>query len=43
MNEVKQTFFGGSFTSLVSFFAKEEKLTDDELSEILRIIENKNS
>ena len=43
MNEVKQTFFGGSFTSLVSFFAKEEKLTDDELSEILRIIEKKNS
>ena len=43
MDDVKQTFFGGSFTSLVSFFAKEEKLTDDELSEILRIIEKKNS
>ena len=38
MNEVKQTFF-----SLVSFFAKEEKLTDDDISEILRIIEKKNS
>ena len=25
MNEVKQTFFGGSFTSLVSFFAKEDE------------------
>ena len=43
MNEVKQTFFGGSFSSLVSFFAKEEKLTDDDISEILRIIEKKNS
>ena len=43
MNEVKQTFFGGSFTSLVSFFAKEEKLTDDDISEILRIIEKKDS
>jgi len=42
MNEVKQTFFGGSFSSLVSFFAKEEKLTDDDISEILRIIEKKN-
>lgn len=41
MKEVKQTFFGGSFTSLVSFFAKEEKLNDDDISEILRIIEKK--
>jgi predicted transcriptional regulator len=43
MKEVKQTFFGGSFTSLVSFFAKEEKLTEDDISEILRIIEKKDS
>ena len=43
MKEVKQTFFGGSFTSLVSFFAKEEKLNDDDISEILRIIEKKKS
>jgi len=43
MKEVKQTFFGGSFTSLVSFFAKEEKLTDADISEILRIIEKKSS
>ncbi len=43
MKEVKQTFFGGSFSSLVSFFAKEEKLTDDDISEILSIIEKKNS
>ena len=42
MREVKQTFFGGSFTSLVSFFAKEEKLSDKDINEILSIIE-KNS
>jgi hypothetical protein len=28
---------------LVSFFAKEEKLNDDDISEILRIIEKKKS
>ena len=39
MNEVKQTFFGGSFTSLVSFFAKEEKLSAKEIEEIEAIIE----
>ena len=43
MKEVKQTFFGGSFTSLVSFLAQEEKLNDDDISEILRIIEKKKS
>ena len=39
MNEVKQTFFGGSYTSLVSFFAKEERLSDREIEEIVSIIE----
>lgn len=39
MNEVKQTFFGGSLTSLVSFFAKEEQLSDKEINEIVSIIE----
>ena len=38
MNEVKQTFFGGSLTSLVSFFAKEEQLSDKEIDEIVEII-----
>lgn len=41
MKEVKQAFFGGSFTSLVSFFAKEEKLSDKDISEILSIIEKR--
>lgn len=43
MKEVKQMFFGGSLSSLVSFFAKEEQLNDQEIQEILNIIEKKNS
>ena len=39
MREVKNTFFGGSLTSLVSFFAKEEHLSDKEIDEILKIFE----
>ena len=38
MKEVKNTFFGGSLKSLISFFAKEEDMTDDEINEILDII-----
>jgi len=41
MKEVKNTFFGGSFASLVSFFAKDEQLSDDEVSEIMEIIKNR--
>ena len=41
MKEVKQTFFGGSLSSLVSFFAKEEQLNDHDIAEILSIIEKK--
>ena len=32
MKEVQNTFFGGSFASLVSFFAKDEQLSDEEVS-----------
>lgn len=38
VNDVKDTFFGGSFTSLVSFFAKREQLTKDEIEELRKII-----
>ncbi len=38
MEDVKQTFFGGSLTSLVSFYACEEKLSDGEIEEIIEII-----
>ena len=39
MNQVKSTFFGGSVKSLISFFAKEEKLSDEDLREILTLME----
>ena len=40
MNQVKSTFFGGSVKSLISFFAKEEKLSDEDLQEIVSLIQN---
>lgn len=42
MAEVKNTFFGGSLTSLVSFFAKEEQLSEEEIDELVRIIKHQN-
>ena len=42
MNEATRKFFGSSYKNMVSFFAKEEKITAEELREILDIIENKN-
>ena len=42
MNDVKDTLFGGSGVSLVSFFAQQENLSEDEIAEILQLIrENK--
>ena len=38
MLDVKQTFFGGSLTSLVSFFAREEHLSDADIDELVGII-----
>ena len=43
MEDVKNTFFSGSFTSLVSFFAKEENLSDQEISDIIDIINRQKS
>ena len=34
-------FFGSSYKNVVSFFAKEEKISADELREILNLIEKK--
>ena len=42
MNDVKDTFFGGSVKSLVSFFAEEDELTPEDINEILTIIQNRN-
>ena len=43
MEDVKNTFFSGSLTSLVSFFAKEENLSDKEIRDIIDIINHKKS
>lgn len=39
LGEVKDSLFGGSFSSLVRFFVKEEKITDSEMKEILDMVE----
>ena len=40
MTEVKNAFFGGSLSSLVSFFVKNEELSQQEIDEISQIVEN---
>ena len=39
MKDVKDTFFGGSLTSLVSFFAQREELIDEERAELIHLIQ----
>jgi BlaI family penicillinase repressor len=41
MNLASQRYFNNSYKSMVSFFAKEEKISAEELREILEIIEKK--
>lgn len=41
MNVAMKQFFDNNYKSLVSFFAKEEKISATELREILEIIEKK--
>ena len=43
MKEVKNTFFGGSVKSLVSFFAEEDELTQEDINEILTILKNRSN
>lgn len=38
MKDVKNTFFGASLLSFVSFFAKEENLGQEEIDQIIQII-----
>ena len=40
VKDVKDSFFGGSFASLVSFFAKREQLSESEIDEIITLIKN---
>ncbi len=41
MKEVKTTFFAGSLKSMLSFFAKQEEVSDEDLAEIVELIKNK--
>lgn len=41
IDDVKNTFFGGSVKSLVSFFAEEDELTQEDVNEILAILKNR--
>ncbi len=41
MTEVKDTFFGGSLHSLISFFVRQESLDDDQVDELVNIIRQK--
>ncbi|QNJ96802.1 BlaI/MecI/CopY family transcriptional regulator [Constantimarinum furrinae] len=41
MNRATKRYFDNSYKSMVSFFAREEKISAEELREILEIIENK--
>lgn len=41
LSGVVQSYFDNSYKELVSFFAKEQKITSEELEEIIRLIEKK--
>ncbi|MCH5302249.1 MAG: BlaI/MecI/CopY family transcriptional regulator [Prevotella sp.] len=41
MGEVQKNFFGGSVPSLVSYFVNNNKLSQQEIDELLEIIKNK--
>ena len=41
MKEVKSTFFAGSFKSMLSFFAQQEEVSEEDLQEIMELIKNK--
>ena len=41
MQRATQRYFDNSYKNMVSFFAKEEKISAEELREILKIIEDK--
>ena len=42
MNEVKDNFFDGSKSSLLKFFVREEKLTPEEIEELISLIRQTN-
>ena len=42
MKDVKESFFGGSGSSLVKFFVEKEKLSESEIRELIEIIKDSN-
>lgn len=42
MNDVKDSFFGGSGSSLVKFFVEKEQMSEKEIEELVEIIKNSN-
>jgi len=40
MHDVKRTFFGGSLRSMLSFFIREEEISEEELIEFLHEMED---
>lgn len=42
MNDVKESFFGGSSSSLVKFFVEKEQMSEKEIEELVEIIKNSN-
>lgn len=43
MSTAIENYFNNSYKNVVSFFAKEEKISIDELKEIIKLIETKNA
>ena len=41
MKDIVRKYFNNSYPRMLAFFAKEQNLSDDELSEILNIIKSK--
>ncbi|MBQ8500855.1 MAG: BlaI/MecI/CopY family transcriptional regulator [Bacteroides sp.] len=42
MNDVKENFFGGSRSSLLKFFVKEERLSEEEVRELIEMVNQAN-
>ncbi|CAA9249336.1 MAG: hypothetical protein AVDCRST_MAG95-1797 [uncultured Adhaeribacter sp.] len=40
MASIKQKYFGNSLSRMITHFAKEENLSNDELDELIRIIKS---
>ncbi len=40
---IKQKYFGNSFSKMLTYFAREEKLSDEEVDELVRLIQSRKS